>query len=69
MTETKLKIEGMSCGHCVRRVEKALTSIDGVESAKVSLEDKEATVGYDDSKTGLDRFKEAVEEAGYKVVA
>lgn len=33
-------VEGMSCGHCVKRVENALKSIDGVVSVEVSLEGK-----------------------------
>lgn len=67
MTETVLKIEGMSCMHCVGRVEKALTSINGVKSAKVSLEENEAVVEYDSSKANINKFKDAIEEAGYKV--
>lgn len=65
MTETKLRIEGMSCGHCVARVEKALKSLEGVKTAAVSLEKKEAKIEYDESKTDLEGFKKAVEEAGY----
>ncbi len=68
MMETKIKIRGMSCNHCVGRVEKALTDLEGVEKAEVSLSENEATVKYDDSKVGYNNFKEAVEEAGYIVV-
>jgi len=68
MTQTTLKIEGMSCMHCVARVEKALTTVEGVESAKVSLEEKQAVVEHDESKAPVDKLKEAVEEAGYEVV-
>lgn len=39
-----LKVEGMMCGHCTARVEKALLAVDGVASAKASLEDGTATV-------------------------
>ena len=35
---TTLKVEGMSCQHCVTAVEKALRSLGGVESATVDLE-------------------------------
>ena len=34
-----LKIEGMMCGHCKMRVEKALGAVDGVSSVEVNLED------------------------------
>jgi copper chaperone CopZ len=53
--------------HCVGRVEKALKSVEGVESAKVNLEDKQAFVKFDSSRASMDKFKEAVKEAGYKV--
>ena len=56
----------MSCGHCVARVEKALTSLDGVENVKVSLEENLATIEYNESKIGTKQFKIAVEEAGYQ---
>jgi copper ion binding protein len=69
LAETNLKIEGMSCMHCVGRVKNALKSVEGVESAKVNLEDKQAFVKYDSSKTTMENFKVAVEEVGYKVVS
>ncbi len=41
MREIKLKIEGMHCAGCSNRLEKKiLNNVDGVESAKVSLEEK-----------------------------
>ncbi len=66
MTEIALKIKGMTCGHCVARVEKALNSLEGVENVKVSLEENLATIEYNESKTGTEQFKLAVEEAGYQ---
>lgn len=64
MTKTVV-IEGMSCGHCSARVEKALNAIDGVQ-AKVSHETGTAEVTGDVSD---DILKKAVEDAGYKVVS
>lgn len=58
-------IEGMSCGHCSARVEKALNAIDGVR-AVVDLEKKEADVSLEKPvEDGV--LKAAVEEAGYEV--
>lgn len=67
MMKTMLNIEGMSCPHCVRHVTEALTELDGVVSAAVSLEEKNATVEHDESVTA-GALKNAVEEAGYEVV-
>ena len=58
-------IEGMSCGHCSARVEKALNAIDGI-SAKVDLEKKEAAIELSGTVDDA-ALKAAVEEAGYEV--
>ena len=58
-------IEGMSCGHCTGRVDKALNQIDGV-TATVSLEDKSATVILDKDISD-EILKKTIEDAGYEV--
>ena len=63
-----LKVEGMTCGHCVMRVEKALNSLEGVKKVNVSLEKQEADVIYDEKKLNPDELEKAVTEAGYKVI-
>ncbi len=69
MTESRLKIEGMSCMHCAVRVEKALKSLQGVETANVNLEKNEAHIEFDPTKTNIEKFRDTIEEAGYKVKA
>lgn len=64
MTKT-MTVEGMSCGHCSARVEKALNAIEGV-TAKVDLEAKTASVELD-REIADDVLKKAVEDAGYEV--
>lgn len=61
---TQLKIDGMTCGHCVAGVTKALQAVPGVERAEVSLAEGRASVAHDgnlDPKALI----EAVEEEGY----
>ncbi|AEF83561.1 putative heavy metal-binding protein [Treponema primitia ZAS-2] len=65
--KTLLKIDGMSCDHCVKHVKDALEEVAGVGSAKVSLKDNSADVEHGDAVT-LDSLKAAVVEAGYAVV-
>lgn len=65
--QTILRVEGMSCSHCVRAVTSALEELPGVESAQVSLEEKTATVSHS-GEVGLDQMKSAIEEAGYEVL-
>ena len=62
--EKILKVEGMSCNHCVASVKKALEGIDGVIEADVSLEDKSARVEFDKDLAD-EALVKAVEDAGY----
>lgn len=66
MIKTHLKIEGMTCQHCVSHVTEALEGVSGVASAKVNLKKGEAVVKSED--TPLEQLSAAVAEAGYKVV-
>ncbi len=60
-----LKIEGMHCGMCVSRIEKALNALDGVSKATVSLEKNRADVKYDSGMVKSGDMISVVEEAGY----
>lgn len=64
--KTTLKVDGMSCGHCVNSVEGAVKSL-GAE-AKVDLAAGSVDVSFDDSKLSLAAIKSAIEEQGYEVV-
>lgn len=66
MEERKLRIEGMSCEHCVQTVKKALEGVPGVLEAQVSLEGGEATVRLSHGGISTEELIRPVEEAGYK---
>jgi copper chaperone len=66
MAKTTLKVQGMTCNHCVMRVAKALKAVAGVQDAQVDLQKAEAVVTYDEAKVSPDKFSSAVTEAGYK---
>ena len=63
-----IHIDGMMCAHCVAHVEKALSALGGVTSAKADLEKKQATVTLA-APVSDQELKEAVTEAGYEVVS
>lgn len=66
MRNTKLTIEGMTCGHCKMAVEKTLQKLQGVESVAVDLERGTASVSGEVSRELL---VEAIEEEGYDVTS
>lgn len=65
-----ININGMTCGNCVKHVEKALRSVPGVLEAKVNLDSKSAQVTKVNGGS-LDEsvLKNAVEKIGYKVIS
>jgi copper chaperone len=65
MSQTILKIEGMTCNHCKMRAEKALQGVSGVESVKIDLAVKEAIITGEAERANLVK---AVKDAGYSVV-
>ena len=65
MQTVTLNIDGMTCGGCVKSVTKVLNDLDGVRSATVSLENKNAQVEFDEGKIQMAQLVEAVEDAGF----
>lgn len=65
-TQFRFPIEGMSCASCAGRVEKALQSVPGVETAEVNLASEEAHVSASEA-VQWQALVAAVESAGYKV--
>jgi copper chaperone len=61
-----LKVEGMSCGHCVNAVEGAVRKLGA--SGKADLQAKSVTLEFDESKVSLEAIKAAIEDQGYDVV-
>jgi copper chaperone CopZ len=63
----KLSIEGMTCGHCVKRVAKIIEKAPGVSGVQVSLENKEALFTCDPSVTNVADIVKAIHEFGFSV--
>jgi Cu+-exporting ATPase len=66
-TTTSLLVQGMTCASCVRRVEKALRAVPGVQDAAVNFATSQAQVTYDPRGANPDAFTAAIEKAGYEV--
>ena len=68
MEKRVLRVEGMSCEHCVKAVTNALGGIGGVTGVVVSLKDKTASFSFDPAQTPLETIKTAITDEGYEVV-
>ena len=67
MTNLTLRIEGMSCGHCMNAVNRALAGLPGVKVESVRM--GRADLRYDERTTDPRRIEAAVAEAGYQATA
>jgi copper chaperone len=60
-----LAITGMTCGHCVAAVKKALAAVPGVGKVEVTLSPPRAVVSCDPSRTTMEMLTTATGEEGY----
>ncbi|MGK4004545.1 heavy metal translocating P-type ATPase [Sorangium sp. So ce1036] len=65
--QADLPVQGMTCAACVRRVERALRAVPGVQGATVNLVTRRATVAYDALATTPAALARAIVDAGYEV--
>ena len=64
MQTVRLAITGMSCGHCVARVSKTLSALEGLEVEDVRI--GSADLRFDPDRRSVEEILEAVREAGYE---
>lgn len=68
MMKKEFLLEGMSCGHCVKRVENALDELIGVVQVTVILEENKAIIELN-QEISDSVLRDAIDEAGYDVVS
>jgi Cu+-exporting ATPase len=68
VTETIVKIDGMTCDSCAQHIKKSLTDVEGVLDAVVLFEEKLARVTHDTSLVDVSVLNRAIEDAGYMVM-
>ena len=66
MADTSIKVEGMSCQHCVMRVTKALQGLSGIQDLDVQI--GTVKLRFDEHLLKKEDIEKAIENAGYRVV-
>lgn len=64
--EISISVGGMTCAACVKRVESALESMEGVTEASVNLAAGSAKVAHQAKWAGVEGLKKAVTDSGYE---
>ncbi|ADC52038.1 copper chaperone protein (plasmid) [Alkalihalophilus pseudofirmus OF4] len=67
MEQKTLKVNGMSCGHCISTIENNIGKLNGVNSVKVMLSEGKVNLNYDSDVISLDQIIHEIEEQGYDV--
>ena len=66
MDKKILKVEGMSCEHCVKAVTDAVSALPGLAEVRVVLKEGTVSFNYDASVTPLEVIKSAIVDAGFE---
>lgn len=66
MITESLQVEGMTCGHCVETVSKAVHAINGVKKVDVDLDGGKVTVELDEGVTGIQQVAEKIRAVGFE---
>ena len=65
MIRKEIRIEGMTCDHCVMAVKKKLSKVPDLNTISVRI--GSAYLEFDESKENMSHINATIEEAGYKV--
>lgn len=66
MENVTLKVEGMSCQHCVRSIEGSVSKLKGVASVNVDLESGTVAIQHEPTVT-IEQIKDEIEEQGFDI--
>jgi Cu+-exporting ATPase len=68
LAKETIQIRGMSCAACVRRIEKALSELQGVQSVSVNFAAEKASLEYDSSVLDTPAIRAKIKDLGYDPV-
>lgn len=65
MMKQNFSIKGMSCNHCVAKVEDSINQLPGIQKVKINLKKESGTVKFDESLVDAQKIATKVTETGY----
>ena len=67
MRQETIKVEGMTCQHCVQTITEALNNITGLNTVNVDLVKKEVSVKFNENETKLKKICDKIIEVGFEL--
>ncbi len=68
MEQVELHVNGMTCGACEQRIQRALAQVDGVVRSAADHRAARVTVVFDPTRTCAQAVQSRIKQAGYEVV-
>lgn len=65
MAERTIEVPNISCGHCVRTIEREVAELPGVTSVSAEAENRTVTVRWDEDRTDWDAVEALLVEIDY----
>lgn len=69
MERVEIRVDGMTCGGCVKSIQNALNNRDGVASAAADLDSSMVAIEFDSGVIQQDAIEQAIVDAGFSVAA
>jgi copper chaperone len=67
MTQQTITVQGMTCGGCEQSIQRAVTTLDGVDEVRADHRAGRVTVRFDADIVGEESIGERIREVGYTV--
>jgi copper chaperone len=67
LRQETIKVEGMTCQHCVQTITEALNNITGLNTVNVDLVKKEVSVKFNENETELKKISDKIIEVGFEL--
>lgn len=69
MERVEIRVDGMTCGGCVKSIQNALNGRDGISSAAADLDSSVVAIEFDSGVIQQDAIEQAIVDAGFSVAA
>ena len=67
MRKVVIQLDPVTCPSCIKKIEGAVTKMDGVETAKVLFNSSKVKVDFNDAQISGDEISEVIQKLGYGV--
>jgi copper chaperone len=62
-----LNVPAISCEHCKRAIESAVSGLQGIDEVEVEVPAKSVSIRFDAAEVSMQTIRDAIEEEGYAV--